>query len=90
MNIPGFINIKFVGENGFLTNEMQLYNDNLNQELQKGLSDNGWTTPSVNDNAITTASAQMPNGTFWYDNVNHEIVFKVNGALVKLVTAVYP
>lgn len=90
MNIPTFINIKFVENDGFLTAEMQYYNDELNQVLQAGLSDNGWTFPQISDTDLTEVAPMMPNGTGWYENVNHEIVFKVNGALRKVTTTAYP
>lgn len=90
MNIPAFINIQFVEKNGYLTSEMQYYNDELNQVLQNGLSDNGWTTPQQEAVDIVAVELMMPDGTFWYDTDNHEIVFKVNGALRKVTTTAYP
>lgn len=75
---------------GFLTSEMQIYEDQLNQALQNGLSDNGWTAPPITAANLAIVAPLMPNGTFWYESDNHEVVFKINGVLRKLVTASYP
>ncbi len=98
MNIPPFYETKYVNEDGRLTTEMQIYNDELNQALSNGLSDSGWTFPQITHDALTAlqpdGSTQfyetMPDGTGWYEKTNNEIVFKVNGALVKVLTGVYP
>lgn len=98
MNIPPFIDVQYVDDNGYLTPDMQIYHDQLNQTLQGGLSDNGWTFPQITATALTALQPDgftqfyetMPDGTGWYETTNNEIVFKVNGSLVKLVTAAYP
>lgn len=69
MIIPGFLNIQFTESNGYLTAPMRLYNDQLNQSLQNGLSDNGWTVPALTTQQIETASSTVPNGLF-VDGVN--------------------
>jgi hypothetical protein len=80
MIIPTFSSVKFVEENGYLTSQMQLYNDELNTILRNGLSDNGWTIPEVTSAQLTSILALgttsvgtlsqpqqvMPNGTIWY------------------------
>lgn len=71
MIIPTFQDGQFVEENGYLTSQMRLYNDELNNILRNGLSDNGWTLPTVTqdelDDIIALPSDQaMPNGTIWY------------------------
>ncbi len=90
MNIPVFNNNKFVGEDGFLTTEMQIYNDDLNQALEDGLSDNGWTFPQITAANLATIAPNMPDGTGWYESDAHVIVFKINGALRKVTTTAYP
>lgn len=90
MNIPVFMEVPFVDDKGNLTSAMQIYNDSLNQALQNGLSDNGWTTPQQTQAQIEASSANMPNGTFWYDTTNNEIVFKINGSLYKVTVTAYP
>jgi hypothetical protein len=71
MIFPTFQSVKFVEENGFLTSQMQLYNDELNNILRNGLSDNGWTVPQVTQAQLAAILAlpsdqQLPRGTMWY------------------------
>lgn len=71
MIIPTFQSVQFVDDNGYLTSVMQMYNDELNNILRNGLSDNGWTIPEVTSAQLTSilalpADQQMPNGTIWY------------------------
>ena len=99
MIIPTFQSVQYVDQNGYLTSSMQMYNDELNNILRNGLSDNGWTLPTVTQaqlaqiQAFTGADA-LPNGTIWYvhdDNtVYYEVVVKINGALRKITTTAYP
>ena len=78
---------------------MQMYNDELNNILRNGLSDNGWTLPQVTQAQLAELEAlpafdQMPNGTIWYvhddDTLVYEVVVKINGALRKVTTTAYP
>ncbi len=71
MIIPTFTNVKYVDEDGFLTSQMQMYNDELNNILRNGLSNNGWTVPEVTSVQLAAILAlpsdqQLPNGTMWY------------------------
>lgn len=84
MKFPVFNVVKFVKPDGFLTNEMQMYFDQLSQAFQKGLSDNGWTMPPTSQSDIVQIAPSMPNGTFWYATDTDELVFKINGALKKI------
>ncbi len=90
MNIPTLTNVKYIEPSGYLTSHMQMYHDDLNQTLRKGLSDNGWTLPNQTQANITALLPSMPNGTLWYDSENDEVVVKVNGALRKITTTSYP
>ena len=90
MLIPTFIDVQFVKQDGYLTEPMQLYNDELNQALQDGLSNNGWTFPPITAADLASIQSSMPDGTGWYESDNHEIVFKINGALRKVTTTAYP
>lgn len=99
MIIPTFVNVQYTQENGYLTTQMQMYNDELNRVLQGGLSDNGWTLPTVTQAQLTAINAltgfdAMPDGTIWYvhddDTLVYEVVVKINGALRKITTAAYP
>lgn len=75
MNIPPYINFQ---------NEI-LYNDRLNQALQNGLSDQGWTLPQQTTLQITDNTAVMPDGTMWYDTTANAFKVRIAG-VVKTVT----
>jgi len=99
MIIPTFVNVQYVETNGYLTTQMQMYNDELNNILRNGLSDNGWTLPIVTQAQLTTINGftgvdALPNGTIWYvhddDTLVYEVVVKINGALRKITTTAYP
>lgn len=90
MIIPVFSDVQYVKENGFLTEAMQIYNDQLNQALQNGLSDNGWTFPQITAANLAIIAPKMPDGTGWYETDAKEIVFKINGNLRKVTTTAYP
>lgn len=90
MNIPVFSSVPFVKEDGYLTPEMQIYNDELNQSLQNGLSDNGWTFPPITAANLAIVAPKMPDGSAWYESDAEEIVFKLGGSLFKVTTTAYP
>lgn len=90
MNIPPFTYVRFTDDEGYLTDSMQMYMDELNQALQNGLSDNGWTFPPITAANLAAIQASMPDGTGWYETDAMEIVFKINGALRKVTTTAYP
>jgi hypothetical protein len=71
MIIPTFQDAKFTDSEGYLTQQMRAYNDELNNVLRNGLSDNGWTLPTVTQAQLAEIDAlpsdqQLPNGTIWY------------------------
>jgi len=100
MIIPTFQSVKFVDENGYLTSQMQMYNDELNNILRNGLSDNGWTFPTVTQAQLASiialpADQQMPNGTMWYvanpaiNPTYNEIVVKLDDGTGMGTSALY-
>jgi hypothetical protein len=90
MYIPVFSTVRYVQENGYLTEEMQIYNDELNQALLGGLSDNGWTLPPISAANLAIVAPMMADGTIWYESDAKEWVGKKNGVLVKFTTTAYP
>lgn len=99
MIIPTFQSVPLTDKDGNLTDQMRLYNDELNNVLRNGLSDNGWTLPTVTKAQLTqivamTGASAMPNGTMWYvsDSASstYEMVVLINGALQKVTTTSYP
>lgn len=59
-----------------------IYDTQLNQSLQAGVSDNGYVMPSQSTSSITTLSGQMPNGTIWYDSDTNQLKARINGAVL--------
>lgn len=94
MDIPVFSIVQYVQGDGYLTPEMQLYNEELNRILRNGLSGNGWTLPTVTQAELAQIQASMPDGTMWYvhdtGTAYYELVIKINGSLNKVTTAAYP
>lgn len=101
MIIPTFVQVQYTKEDGYLTDDMQLYNDELNNTLRNGLSDNGWTIPIITTANLAILEAlptfdKMPNGTIWMVRdeaplaLYNELVVKINGALRKVTTSAYP
>lgn len=99
MIIPTFVSVQYVDKEGYLTSQMQMYNDELNNILRNGLSDNGWTLPIVTQQQLADiialpADQALPNGTIWYvhddDTLVYEVVVLINGALRKVTTTAYP
>lgn len=98
MDLPTFLDINN-------DDSQRAYQQELNQTLRTGLSNNGWTVPQVTNTqltidivtnpatgASTTLSALMPDGSLWYltDAVPPCYVGKVSGSLVKFTTTAYP
>lgn len=82
MNIPTYIK----------NSNQENYNEELNQSLRGGLSNNGWTAPQILNADLLLVAPLMPDGTIWFctDHVPPVYVGKISGALVKFTTAAYP
>jgi len=82
MNIPTYIK----------NANQENYNQELNQSLRGGLSDNGWTIPLITNANLLLIAPLMPDGTIWFctDHVPPVYVGKISGALVQFTTAAYP
>lgn len=82
MKVPNFMHVQYVQpSNGYLTSDMQAYHDELNQNLEINLGDNGWQVPQLTNNEINTIAPSKPNGTLWYDKDNHKLTVKENGSI---------
>lgn len=68
------------------------YNEELSQTLLDNLSNNGWVVPQITMANLAIINSQMPDGTLWYvtDAAPPSPIMKVNGAIVRIVTAIYP
>lgn len=91
MRIPTVIKQQVVDlKTGEATVAAQQFNDNLNQQMQQCLSDDGFVIPSRTTTDITNIANpsnlnSRPNGTMWYDSTTDEFKGKVNG-VVKVFT----
>lgn len=89
-NIPTFIKQKSVDKEGNFTPPMQVFFDQLIQQMQDNLSDAGLvapanTTANINSYANDTGGNSKPDGTIWYDTDTNEFKGKTNG-IVKVFT----
>lgn len=100
MIIPTFVNPQAVDEDGYLTDDFQMYNDELNNVLRNGLSDNGWTLPVVTQAQLAkifafTGTNYQPNGSIWYvadpaiNPTYNEIVVKLDDGTGMGTSALY-
>ncbi len=62
-------------------NDQNLFQDDLNQEMQANLSDDGWVFPNQPTEKIDELSATMPNGTAWVDNEANQLKISLGGVL---------
>ena len=74
----------------WITNFVDTHNETL-EDIENGLNAvNGQVMPNLTTVQIAALAPDAANGTQWYDSTLNDIVVKVNGVLVKLVTAAYP
>jgi len=82
MKIPSFMHVQYVQpSNGYLTSDMQHYHDELNQNLEINLGDNGWQVPQLTNSEINNIASSKPDGTLWYDKDNNKLTVKENGSI---------
>ena len=100
MIIPTFVNPQATDQDGNFTADMQMYNDELNNVLRNGLSDNGWTLPVVTQAELTkifnfTGTDLQPNGSIWHvanpaiNPTYNEIVVKLDDGSATGTSALY-
>jgi hypothetical protein len=81
MNIPNFTDIKFVNEDGNLTDTWRQTLSQLFTELQKNTSNEGLVSPSQNVTNIGVLAPNIFNGTLIYDETNNNLAAKINGSM---------
>ena len=92
MKIPTVVMRQAVDpETGEPTVTAQQYQDNLNQQMQKCLSDDGFVIPARTTDEIRHIAAAdtyngRPDGTIWYDSNTNQWVGRANGILVVFTT----
>lgn len=90
MKIPTFSGLKIIDESGNCSSEFQQYNDQLNQQMQLMVSNDGYvipgnTTTDINNFSRNDNANGKPNGTMWYDTTTNQFKGKING-VVKIFT----
>lgn len=92
MNVPTFLRQQYVNlQTGYLTDPVQSYHDQLNQQLQFSFSNSGLVVPSLNSQSIQNSTNAnnpnaKPNGTIFYNNETGEPQIKVNGQVKTIQT----
>ena len=92
MIIPTFVKQQIVDtKTGEPTPTMQNYFDNLNQQMQRNLSEDGFVIPPRSTTQIQAITDPAnPNargvGTIWYDTTLNKFVGNENGVLVSFST----
>jgi hypothetical protein len=89
MRVPAFLNNTFVDENGDLTPGWSFLLNQLFNDMQANISNEGFVIPSqttVNINKLANVSPKIANGTMLYDSdLNVLKVFK-NGVFKTITT----
>lgn len=92
MNIPPFIRQQYIDLNtGYLTDPVNSYQQQLNQQLKFSFSGSGLVVPTLNDSQITNVTSdnnpnQKPDGTIFYNNETNQFQAKANGTVVTFTT----
>ena len=81
MKIPNFLDIRLVDEKGFITDEWRQILEQLFQQLQKNVGDEGFVVSS--QTATNIALLNLVNGTIIYDSTSNEFKGMKAGTLQK-------
>jgi hypothetical protein len=84
MNVPNYVNETVVDENGHFTPSWQLFFDQLINQLNTNLSDEGTVIPSQ-DSAAIGKLTDSQNGTLVYDETSDNLMVNIDGVF-KTVT----
>jgi len=81
VKIPNFINDRFVTKDGYLTESSRHMLEQLFNELQQQMSDEGHIVPSQTTANITVLAADAEKkGAFYYDEDTDEVKVNIDGA----------
>lgn len=78
MNVPNFIHDKFVDENGYLTDGWRLFFNQLINEMNENLSQEGIVMPSQTTANADIIKTDALNGTILYDSTTNELKVRLN------------
>lgn len=92
MRVPTLVRQRFVDKDGYLTASAQLYLDELNNQMQGNLSNEGLVTPGlptdqINTIADTSNPNTKPDGTLWFDTNIQQLKVKINGIVLVISTS---
>lgn len=87
MEIPSYLEAQVIDENGRFTPVWQRIMQQLLQELQINLSDEGIVMPSQSAANITVLTTAAVNGTLVYDSTNDLPKVNVAGVFKTILTA---
>lgn len=87
MKIPNFINERFVDERGHLTEEWQHTLEQLFNELQSQMSDEGHIAPSQDAANIAVLDGDVnKSGAILYDETNDQLKVNIAGTFKEIQT----
>lgn len=89
--VPPFFNMNYTDDNGNLTANAHLYNDQLSQVLQQIIEqmNNGIQMPQKTTAEIAAygTDINVPNGTIWFDTDIAKLKVKTAAATIETITS---
>jgi hypothetical protein len=90
--LPPYINMRIVDEDGSPSSEFDLYMDQKHQYVEKNLGQNGYVIPKLSTTDVTKITKNndtMASGTMYVRNDaglsdDERLVIKINGVLYKI------
>lgn len=87
MIIPNFQSTPFVDKSGNLTAAWQLIMQQLIQQLQKNLSNEGYTLPQQDAAHIATLNTAASTGNLIYNSTTNTAMVNLNGTYKTITTS---
>lgn len=86
-NLPPFYNMPYTDNEGKLTTEAEIFNDQAFQTLNALIDkvNNGWTFPSKTNTEITAygADTAVPVGTVWFSTTDSKLKVKTAASTIE-------
>ena len=86
MKIPNFIDHQLVDKDGYLTEPWKHTFEQLFQELQKNMSDEGYITPSLESLDIAKLTGVELSGNLIYDTDIKKLTVNIDGTIKEVLT----
>lgn len=88
MKIPNFINEKFINEDGYLTEHWQHTLEQLFNELQQQMSDEGHIAPSQDAANVSKLDGDITKaGAVLYNTTTKKAMVNIDGTLKEIQTS---